>query len=78
MALPTASRPGRRCDRSLLHPQLSQAARLEVGCPGTTVRCEGEDIGIDDTGDDTDDGNEKETKEAVVVAVPSVVDPTAQ
>ena len=58
----------------MLHPQLSQAARLEVGCPGTTVRCEGEDIGIDDT----DDGNEKETKEAVVVAVPSVVDPTAQ
>ena len=42
------------------------------------MRCEAEDIGVDDTGDDTDDGNEKETKEAVVVAVPSVVDPTAQ
>jgi hypothetical protein len=42
------------------------------------VRCEVEDIGIDDTDDDTDDGNGTEAKEAVVVAVPSVVDPTAQ
>jgi hypothetical protein len=42
------------------------------------VRWEVEDIGIDDTDDNTDDGNGTATQEAVVVAVPSVADPTAQ